>query len=366
MDRNQSEYQLPQQTALPLAVDYARHGVAIIGAGAIVATAHLPAYQKMNARVEGIFDLSIERARNLAQAFGIPRVYESVEALMADGDVNIVDIAVPPVAQEVLAPQVSRAGKHLLCQKPLARSGSVARGMVSLFDEVGVRAALNVNMRWAPAIRAVKALLEKQALGSVRSASFHINFWDDWKTWPWLADVPRLLIAYDTIHLIDAIRYLFGEAEHVYAVAAGREGLRGESAVTLIFKMRSGARVVIHDSSDNWARDTDATFRIEGTAAMVRGKMGLWYDYPDGVADRLELCRANAVAGWEAVNVAGRWMPDAWAWTMGELMSAIDENRVPTNDARDHITTIDYVEACYESVAREQVVSLISGRQASI
>ena len=71
-------------------------GIAIVGAGGIVNYAHLPAYKKAGFRVVGITDRNREVAEKTAKQAGIPKVYASVEELLADGDVEIVDVAVYP------------------------------------------------------------------------------------------------------------------------------------------------------------------------------------------------------------------------------------------------------------------------------
>jgi predicted dehydrogenase len=256
-------------------------------------------------------------------------------------------------------PRLAVAGKHLLCQKPLAVSAATGQGLVDGCEKADVRLGVNVNMRWSPAIRVLKRLIDDGTFGSMVSMSMDINFWDDWTTWPWLRDVDELLIRYDAIHLIDAMRYLFGEARSVYALASKlpQSPVRGETNVMLAFRY-SDFTTRIHDSADNWAGDTCAEFRVEGTRAAARGILGVWYDYPVGRDDRIELqlCRQSGI--WHRCEPAGRWVPDAWAWTMAEMMEAIDGRRAPLNSGRDHVRTLEYVEAAYESIRDNRVVEL--------
>src|SRR5258708_33717444 len=105
--------------------------IGIVGAGAIVTSAHLPAYTKAGFRVAAIFDREIDRARAAASQFGVPRVCASVEELLADPAIGIVDIAVPPVYQPPIARAAMAAGKHLLCQKPLAWTIEEAAALVA-------------------------------------------------------------------------------------------------------------------------------------------------------------------------------------------------------------------------------------------
>lgn len=335
-------------------------GIAVIGAGAIVNEAHLPAYRNAGLRVMGIFDLDQPRAHATARRFALPRVYASLDELLADPTVQIVDIAVPPWAQAALVPRVSQAGRHLLCQKPLAETVAAAAQMAAAAHQAGVTMAVNLNMRWSPAIRVLRALLTQGLLGQVTSVSFQANFWDSWQSWPWLQQVGQLLILYDAIHLIDALRFLFGEPDTVFAVGARFPGqaVCGETQAILTFAFPSGCTAFIHDSTNNWGGDTYATFRIEGTQAMVKGTLGIWYDYPTGRADTISLTSRANPGHWETHDLPGRWVPDAFAWTMAELLDAVTERRAPTNSADDHLQTLCLIEAIYASMKQRAAIHL--------
>ena len=122
-------------------------GIAVVGAGAIVNAAHLPAYRQAGLNVVGITDLRLDRARSTARDFGIERVYGDLAELLDDPAVDIVDIAVAPESQPAIATRAAIAGKHLLCQKPLAIDFSDALDVVEraskLFDEVIVAVGVN-------------------------------------------------------------------------------------------------------------------------------------------------------------------------------------------------------------------------------
>jgi predicted dehydrogenase len=94
------------------------HGIGIVGAGGIVNYAHLPAYAQAGFKVAGITDKSRERAEKAASDHKIPKVYSSLEELVGDPEVEIVDIAVYPWETLAIGEQAIRAGKHVLCQKP--------------------------------------------------------------------------------------------------------------------------------------------------------------------------------------------------------------------------------------------------------
>ena len=95
------------------------YGIGIIGCGGIVNYAHLPAYRKAGpASLHAT--TRIPKRPKTAREHDIPRVAATVDEILDDPEIDIVDIAVTPWAQAAIANEAIAAGKHVLCQKPLA------------------------------------------------------------------------------------------------------------------------------------------------------------------------------------------------------------------------------------------------------
>ena len=114
-----------------------QRGIGIIGCGGIVSAAHLPAYQAAGLHVVAVYDLDPEKARAVAADFEIGVVADSIEDLLATPGVDIVDIAVPPWVQPEIVIAVAAAGKHMLCQKPLALDYEAALAEVEAAEAAG-------------------------------------------------------------------------------------------------------------------------------------------------------------------------------------------------------------------------------------
>jgi len=168
----------------PLPPHAEAHGIAIVGAGAIVNACHLPVYRRAGLRLTGIYDVRTETAEVTARAFELPRVYRSLDELLEDPSVAVVDIAVPATEQPRIATAVAAAGKHLLCQKPLAETYDEARQIVAAAQRGGVKLAVNQQMRWDPGIRATKLLLARGWLGQPFAAAVTVNVRTPWENWP--------------------------------------------------------------------------------------------------------------------------------------------------------------------------------------
>ena len=162
-----------------------QRAVAIIGAGGIVEGAHLPAYARAGVRVVGITDLDQERAQRVAAAFDIPRVYASVDELLADSSVEVVDIAVPVAAQPPLFRAAIAAGKHILAQKPFALDPQTAAELAALAESAGLVAAVNQQMRYDEGIAAAHRMVELGWIGPVTSFSITVNLDTPRELWEW-------------------------------------------------------------------------------------------------------------------------------------------------------------------------------------
>lgn len=338
-------------------------GIAIIGAGEIVASCHLPAYRMGGLNVIGIFDLDKQRAQSLATAFGLSRAYGSLEELLEDPDVQVVDIAIPAKAQPDIARLAARADKHILCQKPLAETYAEAAAIERACREHGVKGAVNQQMRWSPGIRASHTILQRGWLGEPLQATISVNVKQEFANWGWLRDMPTLEVMYHSIHYLDSIRFLFGTPEYIYADGARFPGQRtiGETRTMLHLKFPGEARALIHDNHNHIAGEEDwhATFRFEGTQGIIKGTNGSLYNYPIGREDTLQFhSKWIHPDYWFTPQLHGKWFPDAFLGTMSELLRAIEEEREPENSVADNLETMQLVFAAYRSMQHNRPVTL--------
>jgi predicted dehydrogenase len=348
-------------------------GIGVIGAGDIVAACHLPAYSMGGLNVVGIYDVNRVKAQALAEKFGIGKVYSSVEELLNDQDVVVVDMAVPAKVQPDLAERVVAAGKHILCQKPLAENYADAVRIARASKRAKVKAAVNQQMRWSPGIQASHTIISRGWLGELLQATIAVNVRQEFANWGWLKEMPTLEFMYHSIHYMDSIRYLFGTPEYIYADGARFPGQQtiGETRTLLHIKFAGEARGLIHDNHNHIAGEDDwyATFRFEGTEGIIKGTNGSLYNYPVGREDTLSFHSKRIHPDyWFTPTLHGKWFPHAFMGTMGELMRAIEEDREPTNSVNDNLKTLQMVFGAYLSMKENRPVYLseiASGGEAS-
>lgn len=330
-----------------------RRPIAIVGAGGIVDYAHLPAYTQAGLEVVSIFDLDGEKAAAVAERHGIDTVYDSLDELIADQRAEVVDIAVQPWAQPEIATSALEAGKHLLCQKPLALEVETAEALVADAKKRGLKLAVNQQMRFEEGIAAARAMVRSGWIGQPVAMSLTVNVKTDWGLWPWIAASERIEIMYHSIHYFDSIRSILGDPELVWCTGTrtpGQEAL-GETRTMSTLVFPGGARALVHVTHENMAGDFEATFRIDGSEGSIKGTLGLLYDYPNGRPDTLEVfSRVVPTDGWLPYPVTTRWVPDAFAGPMGSLLEAIATDGVPVTSGADNLNTIRLVHALYRSM----------------
>lgn len=142
--------------------------IGIIGCGKIAQVRHLPEYeQNPGARIAGLYDLNQERAQALAAQYGA-KAYESYEALLADPAIDAVSVCSANVSHAEIAVAALEAGKHVLCEKPMAATAQQARQMFRAAEENGVVLMEAMRSLYTPGFARLCGLV--QAVGPVRSA----------------------------------------------------------------------------------------------------------------------------------------------------------------------------------------------------
>lgn len=326
------------------------YGIGIVGAGKIVRYGHLPAYRNWGLRVKGVTDIDTAAAQSLANEFQLKHSYPDLEALLADPQVQMVDIAVPARYQPAIACKVLEAGRHVLCQKPFAETYRDALRVVELAEARGLKIAVNQQMRWTPAMRAVKELIRRGWLGQLVRAEFEINLWEGLTGW--VAEVDPFDLLYYSIHFYDMSRFLYGEPESVYSTCGRWPGqaMRGETRTDALFDYPSGLHLLHRTSHNNTSGDTYATFRVEGSEGTAKGTFGIHYGYPLARPDTLQFTTQRYMPSyWLEPRFTEKGIPDAFAGPMLSLIEAIATNSQPATMARDNLKSLQLAFAVQRS-----------------
>jgi len=349
---------------VPPRIDF---GIGAVGAGFIMRDVHLKAYADAGFNVVAITSRTLEIAREVAGLRGIRRVCESVEQMLEDQNVEILDIAVPPDKQPEIIRTAVRRGKYLkgiLAQKPLAVSFDEATEIVRLCEARQIPLGVNQNMRYDRSIRVLKMLLERRLLGVPVLATIEMRAVPHWQTW--LREYGRLTLLIMSIHHIDTFRYLFGEAKSIYASVRKdpRTQFAHEDGICLyILEYDDGMRAAAWD--DVWAGPRSEKddlkpyikWRVEGTEGLAEGTLG-WPEYPNRCPSTLTFTTAAEPGVWITPRWQEAWFPDAFQGPMADLMDAIARQRQPAVSGADNLGTLAIIEAGYRSIQQRRPVEI--------
>ena len=324
--------------------------IVIVGAGAIVRTAHLPAYRRLGLPIAGLFDRRPEASRATASQFGIDTVFASLDDACVPG--VVFDVAVPGDQIFGILGRLPQ-GAAVLVQKPMGEDLAAARRILELCGERGLVGAVNFQLRFSPNVIAVTDLLRQGTLGELTDIEVRVVDRQPWESWPFLEGAPRLEVLYHSIHYLDTIRLLAGEPRGVLcrAVRHPRMPQFSDTRSSIILDYdRLRCSLTMNHTHGYDERHRSSMMKIEGTRGAALLTMGVNLEYPIGPPDRLEVaCEGGA---WQDVPLRGSWFTEAFEGPMSNLQRFVaGEDAALVSPMNDAIKTMALVEACYQSSA---------------
>lgn len=318
--------------------------IGIVGCGHIVRAAHIPAYAKHGFEVAGVYARRAESAAGL----DVP-TYLSLDELLADPRVDVVDIATPPEPRVELIRRALEARKHVLAQKPLAPDLESAQAVVEEAERAGLLLAVNQNARWAPPWRIATRLVEEGVVGDVHSVTHLLE-----RGFEFVLEHPRVeeiehFLLYDyCAHWIDISRcWLDGKRPvdvqaREYRSPAQPASTRQPWGGWIAVHYDDGSTVSIRSAGGARTDSPGCRFWIHGSEGTIRGSVLLGSDF-------VELGRASGTTAYE---LDGEWFVDGFAGAMAELLAAIAEDREPYNSGRHNLLSLELTLAACESAER--------------
>jgi predicted dehydrogenase len=274
-------------------------GAAVIGGG-FIGSAHIEALRRMNIAVHGLLELTPELGSQRAGELGVARAYGSLDELLADPAVDVVHVASPNALHYPQVRQIVQAGRHVVCEKPLATTSAESSVLADEAQAAGVVAAVNFNLRFYPLNQHVRQLVAEGGIGVPRLISGHylqdwLLFETDWN-WRLEPEVGGELRAVADIgsHWLDLAAFLTGDPiSHVLAdlttfvpvrrqptgpvrtFGDGRLGatvdreIRSEDAASILLRFASGARGAVTVSQVSPGRKNSLRYEIDGSVAAA-------------------------------------------------------------------------------------------------
>ncbi|WCK53190.1 Gfo/Idh/MocA family oxidoreductase [Aneurinibacillus sp. Ricciae_BoGa-3] len=298
--------------------------VGLIGGG-FMAKAHSLAYASMPMFFwpapaipvrKAIADINLEVATDAKNRFGFEKAYGDWRELIADPEIDIIDIVTPNNVHAEMAIAAAKAGKHIICEKPLARNAKETKTMLDAVEQAGVTHMVAFNYRRTPAVELAKKFIQEGRIGKI--LSFRGTYLQDWSadpnsplSWRFKKDVAGSGALGDiAAHVIDMARYLAGEFESVNAlvktwiperpiqqggldklgtVRSTSDAPKGvvdvDDEVNFLINFESGAIGSIESTRNAHGRNNYITFEIHGETGSI------FFNYER--RDELQVCFAD-------------------------------------------------------------------------
>jgi len=287
-------------------------GVAIVGAG-MIGEVHRRAAILAGAVVRGVSASSPERATEVASAWDVARAYRDIEEVVADPQVQVVHVCTPNHLHRAMAQAALAAGKHVICEKPLATTLEDAEALAALAASTGLTATVPFVYRYHPVVREARARIAHGELGPLRL--IHGSYLQDWLMDPasnnWRVD-PKLggasrVFADIGSHWCDLVEWVsserFAEVSAAFETVIAERGaatrksfasattdgamhaVSSEDVAAAMFKTGSGTLASLTVSQVSAGRRNRLWFEIDGAKASVafdqEDSERLWIGLPD-------------------------------------------------------------------------------------
>jgi predicted dehydrogenase len=233
---------------------------AVIGVG-FVGRAHVEALRRLGVPVQGVLGKSPARTEQTCRALRLSRAYASLEELVKDNSVDVVHICTPNYLHLPETQSALLAGKHVMCEKPLAMNTSETATLVKLAREHGRVGAVTYNLRYYPLCQEARALVERGAIGEPRLVYggylqdwlFYPNDWN-WRLEPELGGAMRAVADIGT-HWMDLLSWITGRrltelCADLATVIPVRQRPKGPVET---FQQTSGATEPVQMTTDDYA-----------------------------------------------------------------------------------------------------------------
>ncbi len=313
---------------------------------------HLKAYRAAGWEVAAFCNRTRAAAeKRRAEFYPDARVCDTVAELLADPEIEVVDIATHAAVRGPLIEQAIAAGKHVLSQKPFVTDLAEGARLGALARAAGVKLAVNQNGRWSPYFAWLRRAVRAGLVGEISSVNIAINWDHTWTAGTAFEDIRHLMLHDFGIHWFDAAYSFFGDtpARSVFATVASAPGqpIRPPLVASAIITFATGvATLSFNGCSRHGARESCFIVGSQGTLRAEGDVCGI---------NAVELFTAEGAA---RAELTGAWFPDGFRGAMGELLPAIEENREPENNAADNLKSLALCLAAVRSADQGRLIYL--------
>jgi predicted dehydrogenase len=270
--------------------------VAIVGCGRISDLHQMGYREREDARIVAVCDTKRRCAQEKARAWGVEKVYSNLENLLADPEVDLVELLVPHYLHAEMTIAACEAGKHVSVQKPMALNVAEAERMIDAAKRSGVILRIYENFVFYPPHVRAKEMIDAGEIGEPQMIRLHVGTGKSdtqWKVplsaWLWRFNEGKCgggpLVFDHGYHLFSLAYYLMGQVERVYAwmdkspVGGGipRQVAEVDAPATLMFQFKSPCRYGVLDFTHTPDMVMDSIYYADDDRVEVIGDRGILF-----------------------------------------------------------------------------------------
>lgn len=212
------------------------------------------------AELVAVYNRTRSKAEKIAEYYNIPKVYDNPEELLKNEKLDFVDIITDVDTHALFVDMAVRHGiRKIICQKPMAPDFNTARNMVMQCKDAGARLYIHENYRWQAPVRRLKQILDAGTIGKPFKARVtFLSSYPVFENQPFLATLDHFILTDMGSHVLDIIRFLFGECQTLWCKTRTiNPSIKGEDLAIAMMEMKnqmlvytemSYASIVEHDT----------------------------------------------------------------------------------------------------------------------
>lgn len=316
-------------------------------------------YELPGVECVALYNRTRSKAQALAEKFGVPAVYDDVEALLSNEKLDFIDIISDVSTHERFVGLAAERRLPVICQKPMAPSLAVAESMVSVCKQAEIPYFVHENFRWQTPMRSVKQLLDDGAIGRpFRARIDMVSGFPVFINQPFLKELEQFVLMDVGSHVLDLARFFFGEMSSLYCQTQRiHQQIRGEDVATVIMRSRNGATIECHMGYAENYLERDA---FPQTFLFIEGEHGSLELGPD------YWIRLTTVNGTHLRRIP----PPRYAWADPayevvhasivpcnmDLLAGLRGEKTAETTGDDNLKTMRLVFAAYDSAAQDVVI----------
>ena len=316
-----------------------KFGLCVIGCGSFART-FARAIQGELENIELYFaSRDPARAARFASEFSGSGSFGSYESAVADERVDAVYICTPHHLHREHARLASVAGRHILLEKPLARTAQESKAIIDSAADAGITLMVAENYRFMPPVLAAREMVDRGDLGTLRLVQLQEDFPFQPAEWRNESDLNGGGVLIDGgIHKASLLAYLAGNPSEVYAaeVPSAQPGLAAEDGVVAMLRYPSGMVGVINHTWSAGPYNSRPWVTVSGSTASIAFELG---------GDWIDTIDASGRHRQQLHNDRG-----GLAGMVREFRSCVLERRIPAMTGEEGMRDVALVEACYASM----------------